>query len=728
VPSIRDAFRLALLSTAALSSSSAVAQGLFDADATTTPFTLEQAQRGQAVYARTCITCHGTNLEGNQFGPPLTGPDFESHWRGQSRATFTQRIRATMPPRGLGSLSNEAYTDVTAWLVQSNQGRIGTNETSIAPTSVPARTPTPTPVDPPTQTPAATMMTPARLRPDPQQLTARATREAKLASLTPVSQAMLTTPAPSEWLAWRRGTDGQGFSPLKQITRANVKHLRTAWNWTLPESSNEITPLIHDGVLFIASGATVQALEATRGELLWQYTRPLADRFNGGRNARTKTMALHGEHLYVPTADGHVIALETRTGRLVWDQPIIAAESAGLQLNGGPIVANGKIVIGVSLGVQAGGGCYIVGLDAATGHEDWRFQTIARPGSADGDTWNDAPLEERFGAGVWTAGSYDADLNLVYFGVSNTYTSATLLEPRAGSAGVTANDALYTNATIALRPQTGELAWHYQHHRRDVWDLDWVFEQTLVTLPIAGKPRKLVITGGKTAVFDAVDAATGEFVFSQDLGVQNIFLSIDPRTGEKLVNPAIAPEAGVPKLVCPGNFGARNWPATALNPATGVLFVPIIETCSDYTYAPANAAQTAKGGVDMRFVARIPPGSDGNFGRLTAVDLAHRRILWTHRQRAPLASAALATAGGLVFSGDLDRYFTAYDQSNGRVLWRTRLSAAPESFPVTYAVDGRQYVAVVAGSGSVLGALGRGLAPELSVPTNGLTLVVFELP
>jgi len=337
-------------------------------------------------------------------------------------------------------------------------------------------------------------------------------------------------------------------------------------------------------------------------------------------------------------------------------------------------------------------------------------------------------MEERFGGGVWTAGSYDPELDLVYFGVANTYTSATLLEPRPGAGGVTSNDGLYTNSTVALRADTGALVWHYQHHKRDVWDLDWVFEQTVVTLEVDGRPRKVVITGGKTAIFDAVDAATGQFVFSKDLGVQNLVIAVDPVTGERTVNPAVQPEAGKSKLLCPGNFGARNWPATALNPDTQVLYVPMTETCSDYTYAPGSAAQTAKGGVDMRYTARISPGSDGKFGRLAALDLQKRHIIWTHRQRIPLAGSTLATAGRVLFNGDLDRYFSAYDQATGKILWRTRLSAPPESTPVTYAVNGRQYVAVVAGSGSVLGAAGRGLVPELLAPAAGVTLVVFELP
>ena len=556
--------------------------------------------------------------------------------------------------------------------------------------------------------------------------------------MSPVTEEMLRNPSPESWLIWRRTYDGQGYSPLRQIDRSNVASLRQSWSWSLPDSMNEITPLVHDGVMFIYSGPVVQALDATTGDLLWQYLRVLPDELDNGRAARVKTLAILGEHLFVPTTDGHMVALDIRSGRVVWDQEVITdvqratngkAEGVALHLNGGPIVVKGKIIVGVSLGIEnARGGCYIVGLDAATGKELWRFHTIARPGQPGGDSWNGAPVEERFGGGVWTAGSYDAQLDLVYFGIGNTYNAASLLEPRPGAKRVTNNDGLYTDATVALRPDTGELVWHYQHHRRDVWDLDWVFEQSVVTLPVNGKPRKLVVTGGKTAIFEGVDAATGAYVFSKDLGLQNLVTAIDPKTGEKTVNPAVQPEAGKAKLLCPTAAGARNWPATSYNPETHLLYVPMIESCTDYTYAPRSAAETAAGGTDMRFAPRVPPGSDGNFGRLAAVDLETRQIVWTHRQRMPVAGATLATGGGLLFNGDLDRHFRAFDQTTGEVLWTTRLNGAPESFPITYSVGGRQYVAVVAGGGSAFGANGRGLVPELASPAAGVTLVVFELP
>lgn len=708
------------------------AQRLFMDDSVAT-FTAEQVARGQAAYGRVCVSCHGAALEGGQFGPTLKGDSFADHWRTRSRAAFSDQVRTTMPPRGLGMLSGQAYSDIESYILQANGlAPTGGRAAAIPEAAAPAA-------------PVGQSMEGGRPRPvaqrnldDPLYKAAEAARAAKLNSLSPVSDAMLRNPAESDWLIWRRRYDASGFSPLKQIDRRNVGQLRMAWSWSLPDSMNEITPLVHDGVMFIYSGPVVQALDATSGALLWQYLRVLPDEYDNGRASRVKTLALYGTTLIAPFVDGHVVALDARTGKVAWDQVVLTAaqrdsrgkaEGVALHLNGGPIVANGTVIIGASLGLDnSPGGCFIVGLDANTGREKWRFNTIARPGQPGGDSWNGAPVNERFGGGAWTPGSYDPELDLVYFGIGNTYNSATLLEPRPGTTTVGNNDGLYTDTTVALRPSTGELVWHYQHHRRDVWDLDWVFEQSLVTVPVNGKPRRLVVTAGKTAIFDAMDAATGAFVFARDMGMQNVVIAIDPATGEKTVNPAVQPEAGKAKLLCPSAVGARNWPATSINPATNRLYVMMMETCTDYTYAPRSAAETAAGGSDMRFAPRLPPGSDGLFGRLAAIDLATQQVVWTQRQRIPYAGSTLATATGLLFSGDLDRHFRAHDQETGKVLWQTRLNAAPESSPITYAVDGRQYVAVVAGGGSAFGAGGRGLVPELQSPAAGVTLYVFELP
>ncbi|HMA11368.1 MAG TPA: PQQ-binding-like beta-propeller repeat protein [Steroidobacteraceae bacterium] len=668
------------------------------------------AAAGQATYSRSCLACHGPRLEGSPFGPTLVGRTFQDRWRGKPAAELLAQMRSTMPPRGTGTVKPEVFPDLLAFLVKAN----------VEGAAFLAKLPAPA-------TPAAPAAT-AHAAPLPAAVAQR------LARLPAVTDALLASPPEGDWLMWRRTFDAAGFSPLRQIDRRSVQRLRRAWSLPLDPSGNEITPLVHDGVLFVHSGASLVAVDAASGALLWKYRREIARpaggrQFDPARRARVKSIALYGHAVFMPTPDGHLVALDARSGRVLWDRAINSgAANSGLQLSSGPLVARGVVMIGASLGLANKGGCFIVALDAATGAEKWRFQTVARPGTPGGDSWNGAPVDERFGAGVWTTGSYDPALGLAYFGVGNTYTTATLLQPRPGAGGVGANDALFTDATLALRPESGELVWYHQHHRRDVWDQDWAFEQTLVTLGNGAAARRAVVTGGKTAVFEAVDAATGEFLFAHDTGLSNLYAAIDPATGAKRTNPALEPVPGKPLLLCPGNLGARNWPATSFNPATGMLFVPLLESCAQFTWEPRAPGETAQGGSDIRFSPRMRPGSDGKLGRMIALDLNSRRVKWTHRQRMPLASSLLATAGGLVFMGDVDRNFGAYDQDSGTLLWSTRLPASVEATPVSYAVNGRQYIALVSGEGSHLGSYNRGLVPELGDPVTDISLLVFALP
>lgn len=555
----------------------------------------------------------------------------------------------------------------------------------------------------------------------------KAQRTAVLAGLTPVTDETLNSPADGDWFGWRRTNASLGHSPLKQIDRTNVKGLSPAWAYTLPVSGNEITPLVHDGVLFVASAASVVAIDGATGDQLWRYNRASAAASNNGR-AIIKSIGIYQDRLFVPTLDGSVVALDVKTGKVVWDHKVLgeAELKATIVLDGGPTIAKGKVIMGASGCNTYKGGCFIFALDAATGEEAWRFHTIARPGQPGGDTWNGAPVEERFGGSVWTSGSYDPTYNLVYFGVGNTYDSATLLTPRPGQKTVSKNDGLYTASTVALDPGTGKLVWWFQHVNREVWDLDWVFEQSLITMPVKGKTTDLLVTGGKIALFDAIDRKTGKYAFSTDAGIQTLVTAIDPKTGKKTINPALEPELGVTKHMCPHSGGGRSWTATATDPNTKIMYVPITETCQEFTWVPRDAKDTAAGGSDMRFVLKPRPDSDGRFGRLQAIDLATGKTVWTQRRRAAYASATLVTDGGLVFIGAKDRFFYAYDAATGEPLWRTRLSAAPAAVPITYSAGGHQYVAIVAGDGGPFAWLT--LTPEVESPSGGTHLQVFRLP
>jgi alcohol dehydrogenase (cytochrome c) len=706
----------------------AAAQSLFDSGHV--DFTEAQARRGQAAYLENCAACHGPNMTDGQFAPAVKGAAFRAHWHDQSPAALRSLIIKRMPPASPGSLGSGTYADIEAYLLQENGDKAGTAE--LAGAGAPAEFAAASGSNPSAHAVGASLID----NQDDKYHAVMDARKILLQKLTPVSDEMLRAPSAADWLMWRGTYATLGYSPLAQINKNTVHNLAVAWTLALPPSANEAAPLVHDGVLFIEGGDTVEAINAADGSILWQYVRALPDALHNGRDARMKALAIYGDKLYAPTADGHIVALDVKTGDLRWDRAVVAPElgvhpgqfdGAYFHISGGPVLVHGKVIVGVSLGINTGGGDFIVGLDAQSGVESWRFNTIARPGQPGGDSWNGAPVSERYGSGVWSIGSYDPDLNLVYFGTGNTYDVGTLLALRSRKS-VSNNDALYTDSTLALDADTGKLSWYYQHMNRDVWDLDWAFEQSLITLPINGKPTKLVVTGGKSAIFDAVDRVDGKYEFSKDLGLQNLVASIDPKTGKKNVKPALEPLAGRTDVICPAATGARSWPTTTIDPTSGYLYVPLLDNdCMDYSWVERDADKIAAGGMDVQLAARPKPDNDGNFGRIEAIDLKSKRVVWSMRQRAPIASSLLTSAGGLVFSGARDRRFRAYDAATGKLLWQVGLNASPSSSPATYSIDGVQYLVVVAGGGGSFDAGSRSLTPEIIDPAAGTTLWVFKL-
>jgi len=675
-------------------------------------YTTAQASLGQTAYRTSCSSCHGENLDDGAFGPPLKGVAFIQKYGGRSVEPLYTVTATRMPTTAPGSLAPAVYAQVVAYILQQNAILPGTDELPSDPARLEGMTIP--------QGGFSFMAFSPYTPPAP-----KVTRPNPLDGYTPVTDEMLAAPAPSEWLGWRRTWDAHGFSPLTQITKANVANLRVAWSWSLPSGSNEGTPLVHDGVLFVhGMGDRVQALDAQRGDLLWEYRRQLPQ---GVAPTVKRGMALYRDRLYIGTSDAHVIALDAKTGKLIWDTRIGDTRMRE-GIAGGVLAARGKVLVGTTgTGVGAKpGGPQIVGLDADTGTIAWRVNTIAQPGTPGGDSWNGIPIEKRSGASVWTTGSYEPTTGLAYFGTGNTYDTGPLLPPSTAP-GVT-NEALYTNTTLAIDPDTGKIVWHFQHHPRELWDLDWAFERQIVDVPFRGQTRKLVVTAGKIGIYDAVEAATGRYAFSIDLGLQNIVTAIDPETGEKSIDDSRIPNDRSVKFVCPHGAGVKNYPPASYNPASKVVFAPLTEACMDVFPIPGAAG---RGGLSSGVNWGIRPreNSDGKYGRLEAINLETRKPVWMTRDRAPMTSGVLATAGGVVFAGAFDRFFRAYDDATGKVLWQVRLNDVSSATPITYSVGGKQYLAVVTGQGGFHAASYAVLVPELvSPPDRSAMLWVFEEP
>jgi alcohol dehydrogenase (cytochrome c) len=670
-------------------------------------YTAAQAGQGKQTYSQTCAACHGANLDDGEFAPPLKGADFRLRWGGKPVDTLLSELNR-MPPAAPGSLTENSANQLLAFLIQENGVAAGNRQLPGDPQALRSMM-----LPSAAGGPGGGLTTGVTIPPPP-------SKANPLDRLTPVTDAMLSSPPDGEWLTWRRAFDAQGFSPLTQITRENVRDLRLAWSWALPNGPNEVTPLVHDGVMFVhAYGDKVQALDAATGDLLWQYSRRLPrDRPPSVKRG----IAIYEGRLYVPTSDTHIVALDAKTGKVVWDQQV-ADPKAGYGMTGGPLVANKKVMVGTT--GRAPGGNFIVALDAQTGKEAWRFSTIAKPGESGGHTWNGLAYEKRNGASVWVPASYDRTLNLAFFGPAQTYDTGPLRNP-VGESEVT-NEGLYTDSTLAIDVDTGKLVWFFQHQPNDQWDLDWAFERHVIPLRVGGLVKPVVVTGGKQAIFDAMEADTGRYVFSMDLGVQNVVTAIDPRTGAKTIDPKLVPGDGETKFVCPHAGGAKSWLPSSYNPRTKILYVPLVESCMDLTPVEPGGRGSLSTGV--RWSLRPRPNSDGKYGRVQAINLETRQSVWIERHRAPQTTGTLATAGGVVFAGTLDRVFAAYDDATGRELWRTRLGDVPSNAPISYVVNGKQYVAMVVGNGGAQAITFPPLVPEIrNPPDRGAGVWVFELP
>ena len=513
--------------------------------------------------------------------------------------------------------------------------------------------------------------------------------------LAPVTDEMLQSPDPADWLNWRRTLDGWGYSPLDQIDRDNADQLQLVWGWQLGDGLSQAAPLVHDGVMFIPSARNVvQAVDAVTGDRIWEYGRQFeasTDLLDSvGAGMRTRSIAIYGDKIFVNTSDAHIVALDAATGEVAWDHTV-ADYRLGYRYTSGPIVVNGNIVSGMT-GCQnyKNDVCFISAHDPDTGEQVWRTSTIAQPGEPGGDTWGDLPLTFRAGADSWIPGSYDPETNLTYWSTSQA-------KPWARISRKTDGDALYTNSVLALDPATGELAWYFQFVPGETHDLDDVFESVLID----HRGRKSLFKMGKHGILWELDRATGAFVAAHDLGYQNV-LDVDPGTGAVTYRPEMIPVAGVELDFCPDFGGIRNWRASAYHPETQALYIPIHPTCVTGMFTELEQVEGNDYYADRGWFSRgsrVHPDSGEHAGHLIAMDIDTGEILWRHSMATRPGGAALTTAGGLVVSADTDRNLFIHDVETGEVLFRTRLPGSVQGFPITYAVDGRQYLAAPVGGG-----------------------------
>ncbi len=670
------------------------------------PLSSAATDTGESLYGQHCAGCHAATLRGSAHGAALSGPAFADKWSAASAQSFLAYQMAEMPPGEAQSLSPVQHAAIAQYVISQSDLEADSLLVSSAQTLTSA---TPDGVEMVEFAEAGSVMDMAR--------SAGAFSMRRVDPFRPVSTEELNQPDAADWLNWRRTPDGHGHSPLTKITRDNVSRLSMSWSMAMHEGSNQPTPLVRDGVMFLTHAHNkIQAIEAATGELIWeyQYTFPPASKMLGGP---TRNIALWQDRLFLTTYDAAIVAIDATTGAELWRTEKADYREAFTH-SAGPIVANGIVISGINgCELFTQDGCFITGHDPTTGVELWRTATLAEPGTPEYATWGNVAPDRRGGGDIWIAGSYDPELDLVYFGTSQPKPWA------APSRGMSVEDAaLYTNATLAVRPKTGELVWHFQHIPGETIDMEVGFERILADID----GEQTLLTVGKDGILWKLNRATGEYLDLLDTMGQNIF-SVDRETGRLTYREDIAKaNIGDTYTACPGIYGGHNWQSATYDDARHLLFLPVHQLCSDMT--PREVDLGPGGGGYGADAATYPmPGKEGLAGALLAIDVRTMEVRWKIEQPALFLSGALSTDGGLLFIGDLDRHFQAFDTQTGARLWSTRLPAPAHGYPVTYEAEGRQFVAIPAGIG-VFRALTAVIFPDIYQPPDGQGLFVFSVP
>ena len=515
---------------------------------------------------------------------------------------------------------------------------------------------------------------------------------ATIGKYPPVTAERLKNPDAGDWLMVRRTYDGWNYSPLTDITPANVKRLAPVWSFeTGVMNGHEAPPIVNGGLMFVSTpGNQVIALNAKTGELAWRYRRQLP---TGAVFAHptSRGVALHGTKVLFAAGEAVLVALDAQTGKEVWTTAV-ADNSQGYYMSVAPLVVGNTVMIGAS-GGEYGVRGFVAAYDADTGREKWKTFTVPAPGEPGSETWPKGDQWKTGGGSVWVTGTYDPATNLAFWGTGNG--GPWMGDQRPG-------DNLYTSSTVAFDVATGKIKGHFQYHPNDSWDWDEVSPPIVVDYRRNGRTIKGLIDVARNGYLWFLERTNDKinFVEGTPYVKHNVFRSLDPKTGRPDVDPDRQPGTGKQAEFCPSHWGGKNWPPIAFNPKTRLIYIPANENlCSSMIGRPVTytAGRSYTGATNTLLVT---PGAE-HIGEVQAWNVDTGKRVWTHRFAASANwGPTMTTAGGLVFGGGTnDRMFRAFDASSGALLWEFQTQSGVIGQPSSFSIDGKQYVAVQSGWG-----------------------------